>query len=157
MQFIELDVQILPCKIWGLPGVCQHLHFTRENVSIIMAVAQVMCDWLGIFLRINVCKEVWVGEGQRASGYFQLCPFSYLMVFIRVKGQRGCIYVLFLMLSGTSGILLVGLFCLFKNAKRFTTGHSDPCGANLLSSKYQGTWPRIFFSPLEPFYGDDRN
>lgn len=41
-----------------------------------------ICRWLRYFL-----KSVYVGEEEEsASGYFQLCPYSYLMVFIEAKG-----------------------------------------------------------------------
>lgn len=38
------------------------------------------------FMRAYVC--MWVGgkEEERTSGYFQLRPYSYLMVFIGAKG-----------------------------------------------------------------------
>lgn len=39
---------------------------------------------------------------ESARGYFQLRPFSYLMVFIGAKGQRWCVYVRFLTPRGGS-------------------------------------------------------
>lgn len=81
---------------------------------------------------------------ESASGYFQLCPYSYLIVFIGGKGQWWCVNVHFLTLREAAGIPLVSLCCLFKNAQCSTTGSSDPLGVNLLSGKYQVTWPMKF-------------
>lgn len=50
-----------------------------------------------------VCVSVGGGEGdgeESGSGYFQLCPFSYLMVFIGAKGQRCCVLCAFPNVAG---------------------------------------------------------
>lgn len=53
----------------------------------------------------------------------------------------------------------VNLCCLFKNALRSTTGSADPPALNLLSGKYQVTWPKKSLisktsSALSPFQSD---
>jgi len=56
-----------------------------------------------------------------------------------LKVSGAVFYVRFLMLREASGILLISLCCLFKNAQHSTAGSSDPHGINLLSGKYQLT------------------
>ena len=100
---------------------------------------------MSVRLDVYVCVRVVGGKKeQSASGYFQLCPYSYLMVFIGAKGQWWCVYVRFLTWRESAGVPLISLCCLFKNAWRSTTGSCDPLGVNLLSSKYQVTWPMKF-------------
>lgn len=103
-----------------------------------------MFGCLRIFFRINVSMRVWVGGGgdkeESASGYFQLCPFSYLMVFIGAKGQQCCVLCAFPNAVGKH-LAPCCLVCSvsLKMHSFSPRGAVTPQSVNLLSGKYQVT------------------